>query len=357
MKQTGNFRPMAERTITARELNRAVLARQSLLERAPLPIPRMVERMAGLQAQYAPSMYIGLWSRVEAFERDDLTRALEARTVAQGTLQRTTIHLVSAGDYWPFALAVREARRAWWLRAHRLPDARAIEAAAHEIQHRLAGEGVLHRKDLDAAVAGLDVGGAIGLNVWLDLVRAPPSGTWDRRRADLFADAEGWLGPPKLDAGPALEHIVRRYLGGFGPSTAGEIANWAGLPVSDISTVLAGMRLRRFRAEDGAALVDLPRAPLPDPATPAPLRFLPTYDATLLAHARRAVIIEEGDREKVFSTKMPQSVGTFLVDGTVAGTWYYAKGRVEVEPFRKLDVSTTRELATEAERLTAFHAP
>ena len=84
-----------------------------------LPLPRALEQMAGIQAQYAPSMYVGLWSRVEGFRRDDLTRALEQRAVVQGTLMRVTIHLVSARDYWPLAIAVRDARRELWLRATR----------------------------------------------------------------------------------------------------------------------------------------------------------------------------------------------------------------------------------------------
>jgi hypothetical protein len=102
-----------------RALNRALLARQMLFERAEVPVPRALERMAGLQAQYAPSMYIGLSSRVAGFERDQLDRALERRAVVQGTLLRSTIHLVSARDYWSFAEAVREDRRRWWLRVQR----------------------------------------------------------------------------------------------------------------------------------------------------------------------------------------------------------------------------------------------
>src|SRR6185436_2925179 len=105
------------RTITARELNRAVLARQLLLERGRMPLPRALEAVAGIQAQYAPSMFIGLWSRLDGFDRAALTAALERREVVQATLVRSTIHLVSREDFWPFALAVRAARRAHWLRA------------------------------------------------------------------------------------------------------------------------------------------------------------------------------------------------------------------------------------------------
>ena len=66
-----------ERTLTTRELNRALLARQGLLERRDASIPEVLDAMGALQAQYAPSMYIGLWSRVAGFERDALTEALK----------------------------------------------------------------------------------------------------------------------------------------------------------------------------------------------------------------------------------------------------------------------------------------
>src|SRR5919198_5141061 len=108
-----------ERVLMQRELNRAVLARQLLLERSTLSIPRALERVAGLQMQYAPSGYVGLWTRLEGFSRDDLTRALERRSVAQGTLMRATIHLVSKRDYPILNAAVRDARREDWLRARR----------------------------------------------------------------------------------------------------------------------------------------------------------------------------------------------------------------------------------------------
>jgi hypothetical protein len=103
-------------TLTERELNRALLARQMLLERVKAPIPRVLERMGGLQAQYAPSMYLGLWSRMEGLERDAVTRGLKRKTIVQGSLMRTTIHLVSRRDYWPFAVGVRRSLREWWLR-------------------------------------------------------------------------------------------------------------------------------------------------------------------------------------------------------------------------------------------------
>ena len=113
----------AEHALTWRELNRALLARQLLLEPAPRTLPDAL--------QYAPSMYIGLWSRVEGFERDHLTRALERRTVVQGTLLRATIQLVSTRDYWPLAAALEGARREWSLQVtHSGLSAEEVAAAA-----------------------------------------------------------------------------------------------------------------------------------------------------------------------------------------------------------------------------------
>jgi hypothetical protein len=351
----------ADRVLTPRELNRAVLARQLLLERADLPLPKALERIGGIQAQYAPSMYIGLWTRLRGFARADLTHALEQRAVVQATLMRITIHLVSRADYWPIARATRDARRRQWLRAS--PAAKGLTeddlvAAAGVLRERLAAEPghALWRKDVEAL---LGKGVATGVGLWLDLVRAPPAGTWDRRRADLWADAAAWAAPPPAaataEAGTAL--LVRRYLAAFGPAGRAEIANWAGLTVGAIAPTLDALTLRRFRAEDGTELVDLPRAPLPDPATPAPVRFLPTYDATLLGHARRALILPEEHRPRIFNTKMPQSIGTFLVDGRVAGTWRLDGARVVAEPFGRLDAATRRDVDEEAARLTDFHRP
>ena len=155
----------------------------------------------------------------------------------------------------------------------------------------------------------------------------------------------------------AMIETVRSYLRGFGPATKAEIADWIGVPPTPVEAALKRIELRRFQGPDGQELVDLPRAPLPDPETPAPVRFLPVWDSTLLAHARRTQILPDEHRSKVFSTKTPQSVATFAVNGAVAGTWPYEKGRVRTEPFGRLDAATRRELAAEAERLTAPHTP
>jgi hypothetical protein len=343
----------AERTLTRRALNRALLARQMLLDRAAVTIPEALERMGGLQAQYAPAMYVGLWSRVEGLARTDLTAALHERAVVQGTLLRSTIHLVSARDYWPFAVAVRQARRDWFLRVSRGgPTADEVEQGARQLRKALA-DGPLRQAKVDALI-GPRLRTAVGL--WLDLVRVPPSGTWERRRADLYAAADDWLSPAEVTESEAVDLLIRRYLAGFGPATRAEIANWAGLPVAGIAPALQRLELRRFRAEDGTELVDLPGAPLPDPQTPAPVRFLPVWDATLLVHARRSGILPEEHRTKVFNSKNPHSLPTFLVDGVVAGAWRYGDGHIAIDEFAPLDRAARRQVAEEAERLAAFHA-
>jgi hypothetical protein len=342
------------RTLTRRELNRALLARQLLLERGELPLPAALERVAGIQAQYAPSMYVGLWSRLAGFERGALTAALERREVVQGTLMRVTIHLVSRADYWPFALATRTARRERWLRSVRdAPSAAAMAGAARTLRRRLAEDGQLRRADVEQLLGKTR---AHGIGLWLDLVRVPPSGTWERRRADVYGAAEDWIGPPEITARAAAEHLVQRYLEGFGPATAKDVASFTGLTVTALKPALSALELCRFRSEDGEELLDVADGPLPDPETPAPPRFLPTWDATLLVHARRTGLLPEEHRSKLFGIKTPHSFPTFLVDGAVAGAWRYEDGRVTLEPGTKLDRATRHALDEEAERLALFHA-
>jgi Winged helix DNA-binding domain len=342
---------VTERVLSTLELNRALLARQLLLERVDLPIPTVVERVGGLQGQYAPAMYVALWTRLTRFERADLDAALDDRSVVQATLMRSTIHLVAATDYWPFALAIREVRRAWWLRLQRgACDADDLAAVAEVLRARLA-DGPVRYQELKALVGD---GLAQGVGFWLDQVRVPPSGTWARRRADLYGDAEMWIGPPP-PPGNQLAHLVRSYLGGFGPAAPDAIASWSGVPIRSIGGVLASLDLARFRTEDGTELFDVPDGPLPPADTPAPVRFLPVWETCLLAHARRAAVLPEEHRIKVFQTRKPQSVNTFLVGGSVAGVWRHDGDRVVTEPFAPLSRAAAKDVRDEAERLHGLY--
>lgn len=343
---------MTARTLSPRALNRALLARQLLLERSALSITDAIDQVGGLQTQYAPSGYVGLWTRLQDFPRDTLTDALEDRSVIQATLMRVTIHMVSRAEFWLYATGVRQARRRWALR---IPNSMAgeeamIEAAA-KIQAALA-DGPRSVKELGELGAGF-VG---NLGLWVDLVRVPPSGTWPRRRADRLALAEDWVGPCDTTEDLGREHLVRSYLRAFGPAACVDIASWAGLTVGETREAGKNLALDRYRDEDGRELIDLPGAPLPDPGTVAPVRFLPHWDANLLVHVRRTGILPEPHRPRIFSVRNPFSVGAFLVDGAVAGAWSLKDRRIVLDPFQDLPAKDRRAVENEREALEAFHA-
>jgi winged helix DNA-binding protein len=311
--------------------------------------------MCGLQDQYAPSGYIGLWTRLDGFRRDDLTKALERRSVVQATLMRATIHLVSRRDFWPFATAIDEPLREWWFRATKR---RAEEKRLRAIDAR--GRSLLakgpKRKNEILETLKLPASDFVGVGLWTWLVRVPPSGTWENRRADLYGLAETWVGPRDATATEGQERLIRRYLAAFGPASRADIASFTRLPLKTIDTVTARLPLRTFRTEDDEQLLDVRGAALPPADAPAPVRFLPTWDATLLVHARRTEILPERFRSRIFNTKMPQSIGTFLVDGQVAGTWRSEDGRVTTSAFEPLPRVAKRKVEQEAAALAAFMA-
>ena len=349
---------MPDPVLTRRRLNRALLARQLLLERPRLPLTHALEAVGGLQTQYAPAGYIGLWSRLEDFRRTALTTALEDRSVVQATVMRATIHMISASDYWPFALATRPSREQWYLRAA-APQLKGVDMdrAVRRVRDDLA-DGPRRQDELVAGLAAEGIPRTVwnGLAQLVHLVRVPPSGTWEQRRANRYALAERWLGDPQVEEPEAIVHLVRRYLAGFGPASRADVASWTGLTATTLKPALAAIELRTFRDEDGRELIDLPGAALPDEDAAAPVRFLPVWDANLLVHARRTGILPEVYRPRVFNTKTPHSFPTFLVDGAVAGTWRYEDGRLSLEPFRDLKALERRAVDVEAERLRAWHA-
>jgi len=345
--------------VTSRELNRALLARQLLLERSSLSVPRALEQVGGIQAQYAPSSYVRLWTNLRRFAMNDLDRLLERRKVVQGTLMRSTIHLVSARDYWAFAEGIGPSRQEWWRQTFGKEFSREeMDGISARLDAQLAGR-AWPRKELDQLMRSHST--TVWSGAWVALIRVPPSGTWKRRRADLFQRAAEWIGESGADELSGLEHLLRRYLGGFGPARLADAANWAGVALPKLRAAAERMTLRTFHDEDGRALVDLPRAPLPHASTPVPIRLLPTWDATLLIHCRRARILPEEYRPLVFSIKIPHSVGTILVDGSVAGSWRTersgAKATLRYTPFERLPASATRELRDEAEGLVRFVEP
>jgi Winged helix DNA-binding domain len=336
------------RTLTLRELNRATLARQLLLERARLPASRAVERLCALQAQDARGPYIGLWSRLEAFEKEQLTRAYERRQVARATLFRVTIHLVSARDHAAFA-RVMQGRWSDEFANWKLPK----DEFAKRI-HKLAENGPFTHAEANAAVPELPERYRWRVRCLTPLVHVPPAGTWGTVRVNVTT-AERWLGRPTLELAEAAEVLVRRYLAAYGPASREDVLRFAGLRVKDVQAGFERLepRLVRFESEDERALYDLKRAPRPPADTPAPVRFLPMWDHVLLGYDDRARTLPPEYRAAVIK-KNGDVLPTFLVDGVVAGLWSHADGKVTVEPFAPLPRTVRREVEDEGRRLAAF---
>jgi hypothetical protein len=345
---------VAERVLTIRELNRATLARQLLLERRKLAPLAAIERLAGLQAQWPPSPYIGLWSRLVGFKRETLERAVRSGAVVKPTVMRGTLHLITTRDYPIFWTALRD-MPTWYDETHL---ARAQQALAGALELAAGGpvthkEGLAYLEHEHGVVDDLERRRIFhALRRRAHLLHAPDSALWRGRPSAVF---HLYPEPEPLDLLAARTELVRRYLGAFGPSTRADIADWSGLRVADFTDALEALEpLRRFRDENGRELLDLPRAPLPPADRPAPVRFLPKWDNTLLAHADRRRVLPEELRKTVIA-KNGDVTQTFLVDGMVAGSWSYDKrGTVTLEPFAPLPRAVRRDVDAELSSLEAW---
>ena len=342
-----------ERVLSQRELNRALLARQLLLERVKLPVPRAVERLCALQAQYSPSPYIALWSPLQNFRREQLTRALERRAVVRATLMRMTLHIVAASDFPYFAITWMSAAR------ERTPgvDGRELEELSRKV-YEVARRPTTH-SEVEAAVGGSLAGSRWRVRCLAPLVHLPPAGTWGFHGRPEILVMEEWLGtelPARADGAACL---VRSYLAAFGPASQADILRFAGVRVGDIRPGLERLELRRFRDDSGRVLLDVPRAPLPDAETPAPVRFLPKWEESLLAYDDRRRILPK-ELQSTVIRKNGDVLPTFLVDGVVAGRWNVertkAKATLVLGPFAPLPQRARRNLEEEGERLVRFVA-
>ena len=306
-------------------------------------MPAAVQRLCAMQAQWPPAPYVGLWSRLRDFERSKLDRALARRQVTRSTLFRMTVHLVSARSQPAFAALTHAQWREEFLREG-LP----LNEMIGRIE-RLAADGTFTYRQANEVTPELGERG-FRVRCLTPLVHVPPSGTWGQTRVRLTT-AERWLGAAApADPGTAL---IRSYLRAFGPATRSDLLRFSGLRAATVDGALEAVQLRRFQDEEGRELLDLPRAPLPAPDTPAPVRFLPKFDALLLSHDDRSRVLP-ADYQRVV-IRGGDVLSTFLVDGLVAGEWRYHRGKVELAPFAPLPRGVRRELGDEATRLAAFH--
>jgi hypothetical protein len=350
-----------ETVLTTRALNRATLARQLLLARAPETPLRAIERLAGMQAQLPRPPFVGLWSRLERFRREDLTRLVLRRSALRATMMRGTLHLVSTRDYLRLRVAIQPALDRMGgsvlgarVRAFDL-DAVVDEARAFFEEAPRTFEAL--RVHLARQHPGEDLRAmAYAIRLRLPLVLVPDDARWGHPGAANFAVAESWLGKP-LATGTDLRPVVRRYLAAFGPATPADAQTWSGLGA--LKEVFEALRpeLAVFQDERGRELFDLPDAPRPAEETPAPVRLLPEYDNLLLSHADRTRVIAKEHRPAIATPNLI-ALPTFLVDGFAAGTWRVErKGRaatLTLSPFRPLARKVRTELEAEAEPLLRF---
>ncbi|KAA2247679.1 winged helix DNA-binding domain-containing protein [Solihabitans fulvus] len=350
--------------LSRRVLNRTLLARQFLLGRTTLPALDVLTHLVAMQAQEPNWPYVGLWTRVAGFRHDELESLLRDRHVVRSTALRSTQHLVGAEDFrWlrPLVQPVldRTARAPYFARETAGLEPAELDALGREL---LAGR-TLSRQQLGARLVerwpgrdGRRLAAAVELRQ--PMTHQPATGSWGRwgnPTAISVTLAEDWLRRP-MHAAPPMETLVHRYLAAFGPATVADLQAWSGL--TRLREVVDGLRagLRVLRDEHDRELFDLPDAPLADPDTPAPVRFLPAFDNVLLGHADRTRVISDEHRALV----MPGGAmvrPTFLVDGRVRGVWRVAGPALRLSPFGPLARSDRDAVLAEAGRLHPFVAP
>ncbi|HWN41297.1 MAG TPA: winged helix DNA-binding domain-containing protein [Thermoanaerobaculia bacterium] len=349
-------------TLTTLQLNRATLARQILLSREPAAATAAVERLAGLQAQLARPPFVGLWTRIDGFQRNNLLEPLLRREIIRATAMRGTLHLMSAADY----VALRGALQPMLTKGiqailrERAQDLD-IDALQAEARAFFGGKPATFdalRNHLKAKNPQADERAmAYAIRMHLPLVQVPTDDPWGFPSASDFALANDWLAK-KVPTQEAPAHtLVRRYLAAFGPATPRDAQVWSGLQSLRRAFEELRSELVTFRDERKRELFDLPDAPRPDEDTPAPVRFLPEFDNLVLAHDDRTRVIADEYRPKV-TLKNLQVRATFLVDGFVAGAWKVERKRktatLVLEPFGKLARKTLSELEREGEALLRF---
>ncbi|GAA0424610.1 hypothetical protein Acor_37240 [Acrocarpospora corrugata] len=354
-------------------MNRALLARQGLLDRMPGPVSEVVAAVGALQMQYWPALRPALWSRMDEGHPEGPFQAHGAGELLTGTLLRGTIHTVAAEEYPAYAVVAAASKVGQW-QANADPGPGVGELTAALKEHGAKARPIGELMEFAEAWVADNPGGVspeeakrqreykwTGVMMRARFVRTPADGAWGTKTPQHFVAAPV-TEAPATDA--ALDSVIRRHLRAFGPAAAEDVASWIAWNITPVRVALERMEeLVRFADEDGRILYDLPDAPRPDPDTPAPVRLLPWFDSTLLAYApkRRTRILPEPYRDIVYVKANGQLKPSFLVDGMVAGMWSVAVSRgaatLTLTPLQPLSASVRKELLAEAESMLAFCRP
>ncbi|MEV4020421.1 winged helix DNA-binding domain-containing protein [Nonomuraea angiospora] len=347
--------------LDTRTLNRATLARQLLLDRADLPVRDAVAHLCGLQAQEPQEPFVGLWSRLRAFDAAALSDLLTGRRLVRTILMRRTVHLLTAED----ALAWR-ARHDAMLRQRMLGTYRRELDGVDLDELLAAGRAVMadgeprSMGEIGRAVAelwpapGPRVLGEMLVAALIPMVQLPPRGLWRTKAGVRNALLSSWLGreidpPAPNGSDPVGQALVRRYLAAYGPAASADLRAWCGLAGLPAAVAAVRHELVSFRDERGRELLDLPDAPRPDPDTPAPVRFLPAFDNAILGYHDRGRIIDDAHRGLSVA-----GARVVLVDGRVCATWTVEDGTVAVTPLGRLSGPDRDAVAEQGQALAAF---
>jgi len=347
--------------MTRRQLNRALLARQMLLTREKTTALEAIERLVGLQAQVAKPPFIGLWTRVHGFTREDLLSLLSKRRAVRATTMRGTIHVMTAKDFAALRGSLQPGLTAGALavlgaRAAGVDIDRVVTSAREFFEEQPRPFGDLRPALVKKFPTLNDRAMGYLVRTHLPLVMVPSEDEWGFAAAAAFTCADSWI-RTSIGTDTKPHGLVRRYLAAFGPATAADAQAWSGL--KGLSGIFDELRpkLRTFRDERGRELFDLPDAPRPDDDLPAPVRYLPEFDNIILSHVDRSRIVDDEHRPKLV-TKNLQVRATFLVDGFVAGTWTVERKKTSatmiVQPFTKLSRAVQQDLQREGQLLLEF---
>lgn len=351
------------RTLSTRELNRALLARQGLLERKRVSVPKMIEKVGGLQSQEPRDPYVSLWSRIEGFDRAKLDRAADKREIVRGSWLRCTIHTVTADDFRRDRLALgpviaRDAAN--WRQEYvglDIPKVRkAVEELLSDDVPRSAREiaKAIHPKFPKVSLEGL----VNCARIHVPVVMTPGEAAWGYNRPPKLMLADRWVGEL---APPDPTDLILRGIAAIGPVSTSDLRTWSGLPgVKDaIAPLLPDLKV--FRDEAGRELYDLPGAPRPKADTQVPVRFLGEFDNFLLSHADRSRVIDAEFTRRFNVSTNGRRLHTFLVDGFVAGAWKPELTKKQIKltitPFIKLSSSDKRAANDEALQLAEMLGP
>ena len=348
--------------LTNRQLNRATLARQWMLERADVAIPDAIAFLLGLQAQTTNGPYQALWNRLRGFRHEELTALILDKSLLRATTMRTTLHLHTAADMRAIRPVMQPVLDRSWTTTFLKRVAGADRDAVHQRGVELLDAGPLTSGALGKRLAETwpdaePLGLAQLLHCRETLIQIPPTRIWGNGGPPLLSRIENWAGAP---VGPAiaLPDLVLRYLAAYGPASVMDMQNWSGLTKLSAALDSVADHLITFTGEDGRLLYDLPDGLRPEPDTPAPVRFMPEYDNVWLGFADRYRIQPELARNRMMLVN--GYIAAYTVDGFIAGNWTLKRSKgdiaITILPFRKLTKAETTAVEAEAHAHGGFLA-